>query len=1354
MADADRMLHQVVDAGVGATVVQAGRDVITGDVFVGGTARLRDVWLDPAPVFDEVGVDGFVGREWLVAKVDRFLRSHDRGYVVVQAAAGLGKSALAAWLARDRGWPCHFTRRRNGRATVVALRNLAAQLIGQYGLVEQFAPHGVVPETAGEPGWFDQVLRAAAAVARGEGRRLVIVVDGLDEAEHVDGDLPLGLPVALPLGVFVVVTCRTGTDLAALRQPWEMLSIVAGDERNTADLRRFLTAVTTEEPLASALAHAEVSVGRLVRQLVDRCRGVWVYARYVLDEVRFGLRAPSDLDRLPADLAHYYAESLGVLRQGLRWGEVCLPLLGVLAAAVEPLDVDSLSTLAGIEDNSEVRRLCAGRLRPFLADHKGGDGNRRYGIYHASLREFLTDAALDGAHGVTAHADELAAATTQAHHRIADHYLAEFGGLETGLDRLAARPGIATQDGGYALRHLAHHLACAGRVVELHALLSCERTGGRGVRNVWFDAHDYAGTVDHYLADVSRARRHAEVETDRGLMAGRTVPSVGMEIRYALITAGVTSLVANLPIPLLVALVKTGSWTTARAIAFVRQLQTPGEKAFALAELLPYLSDSSTTDVFAEALAAARRIPDHSSKARALLILSDDLPEREKARVQSEALDTTAAIVDEEDRTQVLGAFSLELPEHLVKQAVAIAMGMEHEQQRAEALACLVPRLPADDLAEVLATTSSMADTFARTLLLGALAERVPVDLDGELLSMVHGTTAPDDRAWLLSKWASRLPATERYALEDAVLDLARSVTTPFNRVWALTAASEQLTATNQHSAILDALVTALEQDADDRSELLSLITHYLPGGDHARLLDETLAAVLEVEDETDRCALLCSMQHRLTQDQASRLSACVHEFRSPSARIRLTAAVSPRCPPAEQREAVQRALDDVIAISEETLRSDALITLAPHLAEEDLEKAVFIASAIERDDLRLDVVGALAPLLPRELLAEALNTTRSIWADDSYAWLIGEIARHLPARLRETLLERASAAARAVLVGRSRAFALMNLAGCVDAERRPVLLKEALEAARAVREPANRVWALAAVAAALPSSQHHEVMLEAARAAADIEDDVVRPWLQSRVAARLPDPLRADVLVLALQSARNLETASYRVVLMVVIAAEMSSPEGLGVLKQALSTARGLGSGGTPLARSLVVLARYAPQRVLAGFLSAVRAVLAADDVWGTPDYDVSALAGHLERVPQALVRHTLAATRALPAHHDMTRMLGLVALHLPQPVQDEVLAEIVNSARWTGEAKRAVLRQARTLWSGGVSSEDWAIVRRMIDGDLRGCQAALAEAIPLVHRAGGTEAVEQCLTAIEAVRRWWAPSPTAGDERNPAPH
>ncbi|MEU7906276.1 hypothetical protein [Actinoplanes sp. NPDC049118] len=50
----------------------------------------------------------------------------------------------------------------------------------------------------------------------------MLVVDGLDEAETFEGDLPLGLPTRLPRGVIMVVTCRTGSRLLGMRLPWEI----------------------------------------------------------------------------------------------------------------------------------------------------------------------------------------------------------------------------------------------------------------------------------------------------------------------------------------------------------------------------------------------------------------------------------------------------------------------------------------------------------------------------------------------------------------------------------------------------------------------------------------------------------------------------------------------------------------------------------------------------------------------------------------------------------------------------------------------------------------------------------------------------------------------------------------------------------------------------------------------------------------------------------------------------------------------------------------------------------------------------------------------------------------------------
>jgi len=52
-----------------------------------------------------------------------------------------------------------------------------------------------------------------------------------------------------------------------------------------------------------------------------------VYLRYVLDELRYGLRSLTDLDQLPTDLASYYIESLAPFEAEPTWARTRLPLL-------------------------------------------------------------------------------------------------------------------------------------------------------------------------------------------------------------------------------------------------------------------------------------------------------------------------------------------------------------------------------------------------------------------------------------------------------------------------------------------------------------------------------------------------------------------------------------------------------------------------------------------------------------------------------------------------------------------------------------------------------------------------------------------------------------------------------------------------------------------------------------------------------------------------------------------------------------------------------------------------------------------------------------------------------------------
>ena len=86
--------------------IAVGRDAIqsilvTGNAnqfFFGEYQRLADAYIHPWSVFDRVNLKRFTGRGWLESRVDDFLTQNDRGLFILEAGAGLGKTAFLAHL--------------------------------------------------------------------------------------------------------------------------------------------------------------------------------------------------------------------------------------------------------------------------------------------------------------------------------------------------------------------------------------------------------------------------------------------------------------------------------------------------------------------------------------------------------------------------------------------------------------------------------------------------------------------------------------------------------------------------------------------------------------------------------------------------------------------------------------------------------------------------------------------------------------------------------------------------------------------------------------------------------------------------------------------------------------------------------------------------------------------------------------------------------------------------------------------------------------------------------------------------------------------------------------------------------
>ncbi|MHC5762177.1 NB-ARC domain-containing protein, partial [Nostoc sp.] len=162
-------------------------------------------------------------------------------------------------------------------------------------------------------------------------------------------------------------------------------------------------------------------------------------------------------------------------------------------------------------------------------------------------------------------------------------------------------------DDGYIHQYLVWHLEKAGQLEKIHQLLREESATGS---NGWYEVREQLVQTGGYITDISRAWELAE--------ANRTESTPSLQCRYALITASMNSLAANLPANLLVALVKNKMWTPEQGLAYALQKPEPQEKVNSLIKLVNYLPSNLQELALQKALAAARAIQSEEYRAKAL----------------------------------------------------------------------------------------------------------------------------------------------------------------------------------------------------------------------------------------------------------------------------------------------------------------------------------------------------------------------------------------------------------------------------------------------------------------------------------------------------------------------------------------------------------------------------------------------------------------------------------------------------------------------------------------------------------------------------------------------------------------
>jgi hypothetical protein len=1290
----------------------------------------------------------FIGRDWLFSEVDNFIATHSRGYVLVEGDAGVGKSTFALWLASTRQYASHFTRLPGGRTASVASRNLTAQLVIALGL-EEFAPGGIFPPAAGEPHWLSQLITRAAARQRVEhpGLPLVLVVDGLDEAESVIGP-PLGLPATLPEDVFVIVTMRTGTPLRWLREE-EVVTckLKPTSDANLDDVRRYLRAAASEPGIRSKLAAANVTAETFVDTLSDRCGGVWIYLRYVLVEIRDGTRPLENLSRLPRGLWAYYTENLDAVRaDDAQWESFYLPVLATFGVAEEPISPSVLAALAGCPASaSDVRRFLNVQWRAFCA--AVADDN--FVLYHQSLRDYLVG---KGSMSVAelpefAASDclELNQAALRAHQRIIDRYLAAWGGIHESLPALADDLETATLDGGYGLRHLPAHLEAAGRDEDVHRLLACEHTEktSSGVSNTWYLAHERTGTPETYLDHISRAAAIAQHATARERAKGLNAQSIGLCIRYALIKASITSRAAGLPSELITALLARGVWEPSQALTQIRSNPDPTDRCKAFLSVLPHLPEAQRPGVFDEILAAARAITYEPFRVNALRELAlqqpqterlgvlmealaaaraartawdrgwelhelvSHLPQEERRSVMAEALDAAEAISDDDDRSKLLSALTSGLPTELLDRTLAAVRALIDEGAKARALASVALQLPMPQrlgvLEEALDAARAAGDDDDRMDVLSEVGPHLPGGLFGSALEVAR-TCSNKNRSRALGDLASHLPKAQRFAVLAEALEAAYAVRDDAARARALGGLAPRLPQAQQSAILSDALAAVRASD-DDHGQgwALEILTPHLSGD----LLGSALETARAINSSWVRACALSDLALRLPQ--AQRLAALAEALTAVEAvqpgvdRVSALEKVAPRLP----ADLLALALKVARAIGDDGYRAQALIALSPHLPE--IQRPVALTEALEavqaaRDEwFRAEVFFELAPRLPADLFAPALDVAQSVTYIGYRTCALAALAPFLPE-------------------GQSR-----------------VMLTEVLETVRTIDETGiAKMMAFSILAPHLPA----ELLGPALKIAQSIERD----WVRAHALVQLAPRLNEDLLGRALKTAMAIQGADYRAWVLASLVPHLPPTQRHDALTGALNAAFVIDADDRYRMLALVTLAPSVHADLLGRALDAARSIT-------SDEYRVRALAALISRLPHTqssgLVADTLGMAYAIKEDDERAGALTALAHVMPKSERPAVLIEALKAAR----AIEIRGTNSREIALGEIATElrqlddmqftqlaDETRVYGLLEG-LKRSEAfcLLANAAEQIAELGGQVASDYCRTAIRDVVRWW---------------
>ncbi|MEG4085039.1 ATP-binding protein [Microcoleus sp. POL10_C6] len=333
----------------------------------------------------------FTGRKFVFEEIGRFLQTNRKGYFVLEAEPGVGKSSILAQcvLMMRRRCVTHFNSRSDGIVDAKTfLENACLQLIDGFKLRDKYPQ---LPENATANGNFLGRLLGEVSATLG-GKKLIFVVDALDEVDlslQSSGSNVLYLPDVLPDNVYFIVSKRPESLLLPTTKNDRVFDLMQYDAASLEDTKAYIAKRTSNSAsIQNWIASHDLSREHFVGAVAQKSQNNFMYLRYVLNDIENGEYRDVSLEDLPRELTGYYrkhwAQMMG--REDDPLLEMKVKIIYVISKAREAVSRGWIAKSVG-ETDLKVQQVLK-KWDSFLRQQQVS-GEIRYSIYHNSFREFL-----------------------------------------------------------------------------------------------------------------------------------------------------------------------------------------------------------------------------------------------------------------------------------------------------------------------------------------------------------------------------------------------------------------------------------------------------------------------------------------------------------------------------------------------------------------------------------------------------------------------------------------------------------------------------------------------------------------------------------------------------------------------------------------------------------------------------------------------------------------------------------------------------------------------------------------------------------------------------------------------------